>query len=589
VRQPGAPGASHGLAAREVSAAAGLAAGLAWEGSLAENRALHLYYLAAAAQAQGRLELETERGRFTLHFKRGGVEHASSDAPEDDLGKYLVARGVISEEARAEGERARAEAGGDLVTALASRRLMNPAESFRAIQEHGAAVVARALGCEKGTARFTPGVPPPPSSFPIGARWGLLCEAVRRLDGLAVRKLLGPRVERIASRAGGRIELGELKLTALEARTVALFDGGASPAQLAAAHPADGEVLLRVALLLAETELLSFGSVTKSAPPLSPQSARPLSPALSPPGGVARETTSSAPQAASSSARPSPRPDGGVGGGAPDPEVGEAGGRSRQRAEAPKALPPAGRGGGTASSPPLSSVKPPAPAAPKPAVDEAALRVLHDRIVKADHFEALGVKRDAPAAQVKTAYFQLARLYHPDAGAQGEPEAVKRLRADIFARLGEAWGVLSDEARRAEYLQKLASGGDAEVDASAIFEAEELFRRATLLVKARQYDAAREALAGAVKLNADEPEFGVWAAWVEFLTATDRKRQHAASAAVMEAALEKVPRCMAAHLFLGQMAKIVGDLALAEKRLKRGLALDPEHAELTRELKYLRK
>jgi len=57
----------------------------------------------------------------------------------------------------------------------------------------------------------------------------------------------------------------------------------------------------------------------------------------------------------------------------------------------------------------------------------------------------------------------------------------------------------------------------------------------------------------------------------------------------METALKKVPRCMAAYLFLGQMAKVAGDLALAEKHLKRGLALDPEHADLARELKYLRK
>jgi hypothetical protein len=37
------------------------------------------------------------------------------------------------------------------------------------------------------------------------------------------------------------------------------------------------------------------------------------------------------------------------------------------------------------------------------------------------------------------------------------------------------------------------------------------------------------------------------------------------------------------------MAKLVGDVAGAEKQLRRGLAVAPEHAELQRELKYLRK
>jgi curved DNA-binding protein CbpA len=210
-------------------------------------------------------------------------------------------------------------------------------------------------------------------------------------------------------------------------------------------------------------------------------------------------------------------------------------------------------------------------------------------LAKVDHFEALGVKREATTAAIKAAYFQLAKSYHPDAGPQGEAPEVKKLRADIFGRLGEAWGVLGEEPKRAAYLAELAAGGKPEVDVSAIFKAEETFQKATVYVRTRQYDKALEALAEATRLNADEPEFGVWRAWVEFLLAADKKRQQATSAATIEVALRKVPRILPAYLFLGQMAKICGDLALAEKHLKRGLALQPEHEELARELKYLRK
>jgi curved DNA-binding protein CbpA len=199
------------------------------------------------------------------------------------------------------------------------------------------------------------------------------------------------------------------------------------------------------------------------------------------------------------------------------------------------------------------------------------------------------VKRDAAAAQIKAAYFQLARTYHPDAGPPAEPPEVKKLRADVFGRLGEAWRELSDDSRRAEYLRQLSSGAIGQVDVSAIFKAEELFTKATVLVRARQYPAAQAALAEAIQLNPDEAEFGVWAAWVSFLTAEDRKRQQAESSAAIEAALRKVPRCMPAYLFLGLMAKNTGDLSLAEKQLQRGLALAPDHADLLRELKFLRK
>ena len=558
--KPAGPAASRGLAAPEVTAPAALAAGLAYAGTLEQDSPLRLCYLAAAAQAVGRLDLDTERGRFRLHFKRGVIEHAASDAPEDDLGRFLVARGAVTAEAVADAERVRGDLGGDLVAALAHLGLMNPAESFRLLQEHGGAVVTRALGAERGACRFDPLAPLPPSSFPLGSRWGILCEATRRLDGLAVRQRLGDRLQRAPSRTGGRVDLSELKLTALEARAVALFDGRTSLAGLASARPAEADTVLRTALLLGELELLSFAEAAPS----------PAAPRPTPPPAAAREPPPVAappPPPPPAAARPAPPPR------APAPSAPGAGAAPRVAARPPPAAP---------AKPAAAEKKAPPPQ------DAAKLRAFHDRISGGDHFEVLGVKRDATPAQIKIAYFQLAKTYHPDAGPPGESADEKKLRADIFARLGEAWSILGEDASRARYLEELKSGGKPDIDVAAIFRSEELFQKATALVRSRQYAVALTTLNEAMKLN-DEPEFSVWKAFVEFLVAEDGKRQHAASAAAIETALKKVPRCMPAYLFLGQMAKVMGQLDLAEKHLKRGLALEPDHVELTRELKYLRK
>jgi curved DNA-binding protein CbpA len=199
------------------------------------------------------------------------------------------------------------------------------------------------------------------------------------------------------------------------------------------------------------------------------------------------------------------------------------------------------------------------------------------------------VKRDATAAQIKTAYFQLAKAYHPDAVPAVAADEVRKLAADVFSMVSEAWGVLGEEPKKQKYLEELASGGKADVDIARIFEAENTFQLGTLLVKARKYDEALEKFKAAMELNADEAEFGMWKAWCEFLLAQDRRRAHSGAARAVQSELERNPRCAQGYLFLGQMAKLVGDLKGAERHLKRGLDFAPDHPELVRELKYLGK
>jgi len=564
-----APGASRGLAAREVGADAAIAAGLAHQGPLSADGPLRLFALCASTGATGRLTLSGEGVRWWLTFRKGSLEHAASAAPEDSLPAALVARHVLTVDQLRKAEAGAAAVGGDVVAALVTQRLVNPGDIVGHIQEHGAGLTVRALALEAGEWRWEPGVAPPPGSFALGSPWALLGAAVRALDAGGVLRRLGEREQQGISRMTGRVRQEDLRLTPQEARAATLFDGHRL-ADVARAHQAEASTILRVALLLAETDLASFGPA-RAAPPPAPAAAAPVAAPSAPAAPPPPATPRPAAPTATPSAAPPP---------APRPPV--AAPRPAPAVTPPPRPPPA-----AAPARPATSPAPGAAAALTLPALQSLLARFHDK--DADHFTVLGVKRDAAASQIKIAYFQLAKTYHPDSVPGSTPDAVKKLCADAFSRISEAWGVLGDDVRRAQYLDDLKTGAGVDVDVMNILAAETTFDAGVLLVKARQYEAAIVKFVEAMKLNPDEAEFGMWKAWCEFLLAADKRNVHSAAAHAIEAGLKKNPRCAQGYLFLGQMAKLVGDVALAEKQLKRGLAEWPDHADMQRELKYLRK
>src|SRR3989344_6502487 len=62
--------------------------------------------------------------------------------------------------------------------------------------------------------------------------------------------------------------------------------------------------------------------------------------------------------------------------------------------------------------------------------------------MKKDYYEILGVEKSANSEEIKKAFRKLAHKYHPDKGG-GD--------ANKFKEASEAYSVLSDEKKRAEY------------------------------------------------------------------------------------------------------------------------------------------
>lgn len=62
-----------------------------------------------------------------------------------------------------------------------------------------------------------------------------------------------------------------------------------------------------------------------------------------------------------------------------------------------------------------------------------------------DYYAILGIKKSATLKDIKAAYYDKAKLYHPDASSSDEPQPLK------FQEVAEAYEILSDDSMRKAY------------------------------------------------------------------------------------------------------------------------------------------
>jgi curved DNA-binding protein CbpA len=229
---------------------------------------------------------------------------------------------------------------------------------------------------------------------------------------------------------------------------------------------------------------------------------------------------------------------------------------------------------------------------PAPGLPEKAARARDDQVSDVDawlarmsrakdHYEVLDVARAAKVGEIKDAYHTLARQYHPDRFHQSAPDLRNRIES-AFARVAQAYEILSDPMRRADYDQKRSSDSSFRrakaraVDESAaqpLSKAENSFRQGMAALQRNQQDDAIRFLAEAAILEPQQARYR--AHYGHALMNRSKARRTAETELLAAVALE--PGNPTFRVMLAELYQSVGMRRRAENEAARALALDSQN------------
>jgi hypothetical protein len=274
------------------------------------------------------------------------------------------------------------------------------------------------------------------------------------------------------------------------------------------------------------------------------------------------------------------------------------------RAQKPASPPPPKR----ADSPPPpkraakrkpSPAEPPKTPRPAPSPEEEAFEAELSQIEakiedKAHAFDLLGVKLDATKKDIRSAWTDLSRVFHPDA-LQAKSLGHLRDRVEkVFAALSEAQLLLADADKRKELKDIIDRGGDPTAPAQdatsiarAALESEVLGREGDKLLHAGKFDRALAVFEQAAVLNPTEADFTASIVWCRYQLSGKKHDDARDVAAALEQILEDAPNLGRAHYYRGLVLLRMGNEHLALSAFNEAHKADPKLTDAERQARAI--
>jgi DnaJ-domain-containing protein 1 len=199
------------------------------------------------------------------------------------------------------------------------------------------------------------------------------------------------------------------------------------------------------------------------------------------------------------------------------------------------------------------------------------------------HYDLLGVPPDAPASAIQSAFFVLAKKWHPDR-LRPEVADLKDEAARLFSRLSQASQVLSDPAARAAYDKSLAQtdAPDEAEQVQRVLRATTAFQKAEVFLKRGNLALAeKEALLAFTNdpSQADHIALHVW------IQAQKPNADLTDLAVQLEKAVKAEPNNLRVRWYRGQLLKRLGRAREALHDFRFIVERDPRHTDAHREVR----
>jgi tetratricopeptide (TPR) repeat protein len=400
-------------------------------GDLAEGVVPGLLREIYVGRRNGTLHLVRGQERQSLRFRRGHIVNAHTNVLEERLGEMLVRRGFLSEADLARATAVVVRDGRRLGEVLAEMGLLDASGLEDAVALHVHETLARVFAWPEGTYAFEEQPEGDPGEeLTLKLSTGeLILEAVRAVrDPDVVRYALGDMDRVLVLSSDPLLRFQNLTLSPADGFVLSRVDGVTSAREIVQMIPLPAEQTQRSLLGLLSTGVVEYAGVRRPRDASAPAHPAPELPPAAPAAAPAAPPPPAAPPAAA----PTP---------APPPPL-------------PPPPPPA-----PAAPPPKAADAPPSslPAATDDKAAERRREILEafGGLKTLNHFEVLGLSRSVGEAEVKEAYFRLAKRFHPDVHHGASLGDLRDELEAVFIRLGEAYDVLRDPKKRGEYEERL--------------------------------------------------------------------------------------------------------------------------------------